>query len=258
MTDSHATAPVAFAPEAHLPRERRLLVDGTGVTIETSLGVRHVMPWAACRAVMVWSDRAELLLDDEVSVVIRATDWHHGDQALNAIRTRAPGATLILLPDDPEPEPARYMLRGLATSSSAVLILLATSLALVAAIGIGVGAQDRRLPATLIGIGFAVAALGALRSLVRRLNVPRRWRDEAAVSGRTAVALDSHLARASDRALALIEPGLYALTGLAVGVLAANRTLNPLPPMLLLGLALAVRRERARRMRRSAVTQGSY
>lgn len=256
MTDSHATAPVVFAPEAHLPRERRLVVDGTAVTIETRLGVRHILLWAACRAVMVWSDRAEILLDDEVSVVIRAADWHLGTQALDAIRTRAPVAILILLPDDPEPEPARYILQGLATVSSAVLILLALSLALVAAIGIGVGAQDHNLPGTLIGIGFAVAALGVLRGLVLRLNVPRRWREQAAVSGRTAVALDSRLARTSDRALAMVEPGLYGLAGLAIGFFAATRTFNPLAPMLVVGLALAVRRERARRTRRSAVSQG--
>ena len=136
--------PVAFAPEAHLPPERRLVVDSSGVTLEVSLGVRHVLPWTTCRAVLIWSDRAGLLVDDEVSIVIRAADWHRGTEALKAIKERAPEVALVPMPEDPEPEPVRYALRGLATVSSAVLILLSLSLALVATIGIGIGEQNWR------------------------------------------------------------------------------------------------------------------
>ncbi len=254
VTETRETTPVAFAPEAHLPRERRLFLDGAGVIIETTLGVRHVLPWADCRAVMVWSDRAEILLNDEVSVVIRAADWHRGYQALEAIRARAPLASLVLLPDNPEPEPDRYVLRGLATSSSAVLILLALSLALVAAIGIGVGLQNHTIPGQAIGVAFAISALYVLNALVVRLNVPRRWRGQAAVRGRTSVAIDSGVARASDRALAVAEPCLYGLGGLTLGVLAVTGVHNFILPILLVGIALAVRRERERRRRRNAVT----
>ena len=48
--------------------------------IGTGLGVHRAFPWIACRAVMVWSDRAEIVLDDEVNVVIeRVTGITRGD-----------------------------------------------------------------------------------------------------------------------------------------------------------------------------------
>ena len=246
--------PVAFAPEAHLPPERRLVVDSSGVTLETSLGVRHVLPWTACRAVLIWPDRAELLLDDEVSIVIRAADWHRGTEALKAIRERAPEVAFVPMPEDPEPEPVRYALRGLATVSSAVLILLSLSLALVATIGIGIGEQDHRTSAVVVGVAFAVAAIGVLRALAIRLQVPSRWRDAAAVRGRSAVLMDARIATASDRALALAEPALYALAGLLIGLVLTVHNFNPLPVVLVSGVGLAVRRERARRARRITVS----
>jgi hypothetical protein len=242
-----AMAPLAFAPEAHMPRGRRLVINTDGVTLENGIGVRHTLPWLACRAVMLWPDRAELILDDEISLVIRASEWHHGSEALRALQDRAPAGVLLLMPEDPEPQPTRYTLQGLAASSSAVLVCLFLSLTLVAAIGIGIGEQDRRASALVVGMCFAIAAFGTLRSLVIRLNVPRRWRLAAAVRGRTAVAVDSYVAGASDRRLAIAEPSLYVLAGLTAGVLAAMHEFNLLPSMLLLGLALAVSVERARR-----------
>lgn len=252
MTETRADMPAAFAPEAHLPQERRLVVDATGVVLETGFGVRHMIAWTACRAVLVWRDRAELLVDDEVSIVIRASEWHRGTEAVQAIHHRAPSVITVPMPDDPEPEPERYVLRGLAASSGAVLGLLAASLALVAIMGIGIGVQDRRSVAVVIGGLFAIAALGVLRSLRARLRVPSRWRASAAVRGRTSVALDSKIARSSDLALAIAEPALFAVAGLVAAVIVlAVRSYNLLPAMLILGVALAVRRERQRRIRRN-------
>jgi hypothetical protein len=118
---------------------------------------------------------------------------------------------LVELPDDPEPQPALYTLRGLATSSAAVLILLAASLALVAALGLGIGEQDRRAPALIIGVLFAVATLGVLRALVIRMNVPRRFRAAAATRGRASVAVDTRIASASDQVLAIADGSVAAL-----------------------------------------------
>ncbi len=239
MTEARADAPVAFAPEAHLPQERRLVVDSTGVTLETGFGVRHVIAWTACRAVLVWRDRAELLVDDEVSILVRASEWHRGAEAVHAISERAPAAVAVPMPDDPEPEPDRYMLRGLAGSSGAVLVLLAASLALLAVLGIGIGVQDSRASGWIIGTLFAVATAGVLRSLQIRLRVPARWRTSAAVRGRTAVAIDSKIAGSSDRTLAIAEPALFAAAGLAAGVIVVGaHSYNLIPAMLILGVAL--------------------
>jgi len=157
------------------------------------------------------------------------------------------------MPDDPEPEPDRYMLRGLAASSGAVLVLLTASLALVAVMGIGIGIQDRRAPAWIIGALFAIAAASVLRSLQLRLRVPARWRTSAAVRGRTAVTIDSKIARSSDRVLAVAEPSLFAAAGLVAGaIVVAVHSYNLLPAMLILGVAFAVRRERRRRVLRNS------
>jgi hypothetical protein len=240
---------LAFAPEAHLPRERRLIVDSSGVTLETSLGVRHVLAWGDCKAVMTWGDRTEILLQSDVSVVIRRRDWHRGAEALRAIKDRAPASVLVPMLDDPEPEPNLYVLRGLAKSSSVVLIVLLLSLAIVSVMGLAIGMQEDRVPALVIGLIFGVAAVGTTRSLATRLRVPRRWRDAAAVRGRMSVEVDSRVARASDKALEVAEPVLYGLAGVTIGILAATRRPSLLPPLLILGVALAVRRERKRRRR---------
>jgi hypothetical protein len=243
---------VAFAPEAHLPQERRLVIDTTGVILETGFGVRHMIAWNACRAVLIWRDRAELLVEDEVSVVVRASEWHRGADAVRAISQRAPEPVAVPMPDDPEPEPDRYMLRGLAASSGAVLVLLAASLALVAVMGIGISMQEGRTPAWIIGAVFAIATVAVLRSLQIRLRVPARWRASAAVRGRTAVAIDSKIARSSDRALAIVEPALFVAAGLVAGVIVmVSHSYNLLPAMLILGVAFAVRRERQRRISRN-------
>ncbi len=253
VPDTAGESAVAFAPEAHLPPERRLLINGAGVTLESGLGVRHLLPWSGCDGVLVWSDRAELLLNSEVSVVIRASDWHRGRDVLTAIHQRAPAALLVPMPDNPQPEPIRYALRGLATTSSAVLILLALALALVAAIGIGIGAQDHRTSAMVLGLAFAASTLGVVRSLLIRLHVPRRWRDAAAIRGRTGVALEAGIARATDRFLALAEPFLYMLGGLWIGLVITVHGLNPLPAIPIFGMGSAVRRERLRRHQRSTL-----
>jgi hypothetical protein len=240
---------VAFAPEAHLPRERRLTVDSSGVTLETSLGVRHLLAWADCEVVMLWRDRAEIALQNEVSVVVRARDWHRGDEALRAIEVRAPASVLVPMLDDPEPEPNLYVLRGLATSSSVVLVVLLLSLLIVALTGLSIGIEEDRVPALILGLIFGLGTVGTAKSLATRLRVPRRWRDAAVVRGRMSVEVDSRIARSSDKTLAVAEPVLYGLAGVTLGVLAAERRISLLPPLLILGVALAVRRERNRRNR---------
>ena len=251
MSEGQVDDPVAFAPEAHLPRERRLLVGGAGVTLEAGLGVRHVFPWAACEGVLLWPDRVELLLNDEVSIVIRAVDWHRGSTALDAIRLRAPQSLLVLMPADPEPEPSRYVLTGLATSSGVVLVLLVASLGLVGLIGLGIGEEDHRGSAIAVGAVFAAAMLFVLRALLIRLHVPRRWRDAAAVRGRMSVAVDTQLATSSDRALTIAEPVLYAVAGLLIGIWLTIHGFTGVLAVLTAGSGLAVRRERMRRRHRS-------
>lgn len=177
-----------------------------------------------------------------------------GREVLNAIRERAPDVVFVPMPDDPEPEPVRYTLRGLATVSSAVLVLLLLSVALVATIGIGIGEQDHRTSAVVVGVAFAVAAIGVLRALTIRLQVPSRWRDAAAVRGRSTVLLDSRIADSSVRALALAEPMLCALAGVLFGLVVAVQHFGPLPVVLVGGIGLAVRRERGRRARRGTAS----
>lgn len=239
----------AFAPEAHLPAERRLLVDASGVVLETGWGVRHAFSWDRCVALLVWADRAEIVLDDEVSLVVRAGDWHRGAEALRALATSAPPALAVPMPLDPEVEPVRYVLRGLATSSAVVLWTLVASLGIAAAALLGAATADRG-PAVAFGVTFLLAALAPVRALQVRYRVPRRWRQAAAVRGRSSVAIDAGIAGASDTALRVATVVLSALAVVVlVGLLALHRP-SLVPSVVLSGLALAVQRERQRREQR--------
>jgi hypothetical protein len=242
--------PVAFAPEAHLPAERRLVVDASGLTLETMMGLRNQISWSHCSAVLVWSDRVEIVLDSEISVVVRASDWHQGVEAVRAIKDRVPSALLVPMLDDPEPEPARYVLRGLQSCSSAILVTLLMSALLCTVIGLSIGIEEGRTFATVFGLVSGLGCAATIRALKVRLRVPRQWRDAAAVRGRTSVAIDSGVARASDKTLEVAEFGLYLAAGIALGWMAAAQHPSLLPPILILGVALAVRRERKRRLLR--------
>lgn len=246
---------MAFAPEAHLPAERRLVVDASGVVLETGWGVRHNVSWDRCTALLLWADRAELVLDDELSIVIRAGDWHRGAEALRALAARAPRGLAVPMPADRESEPVRYVLRGLATSSAVVLWTLVGSLGIAAAALFGAATADRGL-AVALGGAFLLAALAPLRALQVRCRVPRRWRSAAAVRGRSSVALDAGIAGASDHALHVATVVLYALAVVVLlGLLALGRPAL-WPSVLLSGLALAVQRERQRREQRGRQQPG--
>lgn len=242
---------LAFAPEAHLPRERRLLIDGSGVVLETALGIRHSFPWAECDAVLRWSERIEIVLNSEVSIVVRQTDWHHGAQALRAIAERAPRALLISMPDEPESEPSGYELRGLATSSSIVLGVLILGLAGVAGLGFSIGWSDHRWQAFALGGLFAAPIVGVVRAIRRRLRVPSRWRAAAVVRGRTSVRLDSGIARSSRPVLWVALVGLI-LAAVVVSVIAMFAGRPPNGPVIALVIIVAggiTRELRRRRLR---------
>ena len=228
---------LAFAPEAHLPGERRLLIEGSGVVLVLDHGVRHRFLWSDCEAVLCWPDRIELALNPEVSLVVRAADWHHGAQAMQAIIERVPSDLRTFLMDNPEPEPAGYELHGLATSSSIVLGLLALVLVAIAVLAGSIGRSEHSWPAYAIGALFAAAVIPLVQAIRRRLRVPSRWRAAAATRSRSSVNLDSRIARAS-------RPGLWAtLTAtivIAVAVNVAAVAEDQPPNGLVIALALIV------------------
>lgn len=240
-------AAVVFAPEAHLPAERRLLIDGCGIALEAALGVRHTVPWSECEAVLCWPDRAELVLGPELSLIIRTADWHRGDEALRALVARAPIALVVPMPDDPEPEPERYVLRGLATSSGAALALLAIGPAGVAALAAAVGLAERRPSALLVALGALAVTVTATMALVRRLAVPARWRPGAVVRGRASVHLDSATARSSVLGLGLV---LLLTVGVIVADVAWALAVHRPPAGFLVGAGLAVAAAVVRELRR--------
>lgn len=207
-----------FAPEAHLPSERRLIVDGSGVTVEAALGIRRSFPWSDCEAVLCWPDRAEIVFNPEVSLMVRATDWHLGQQAVRSIQALAPPLLVVMMQEDPEPSPELYVLRGLARSSGTVLIIFTLAAALVALLGVSIAFSDHRWQSGAVSIPFAWAAATAGTALHRRLRVPARWREAAALRGRTSVRMDSQIARSSDLTLrlALIVTCLITLAAVAV------------------------------------------
>jgi hypothetical protein len=207
---------LAFAPEAHLPAERRLLIESSGVVLMLDHGVRHRFWWTDCEAILCWPDRIELVLNSEVSLLVREADWHRGAEAIRAIVARAPADLKMFLPDTPEPEPTEYRLHGLATSSSVVLGLLALVLAAIAILAVSIGWSEHSWPAYLVGGLFAASVVPMVRAIHRRLQVPSRWRAVAATRGRSGVHLDSRIARAS-------RPTLWAaLTGTIVIAVAVN------------------------------------
>lgn len=235
-----------------MPRERRLVVDGVSVTLETELGVRNILLWSECQAVLLWTDRAELVLGDRVSLVVRAADWHRGAGALQAIRRRAPQHLVVPMHADPEPEPDVYVLRGMPAMAAPILYALLLLGVVLGLTGLSIGLEEQQTGALVIGVPFLALALASVRALVRRFRVPRRWREAAVVRGHAGVRVDSSLAGATDRALRAAEPALFAAAGgLFVLLLVMQRGFWPW--VLPLALAFAVRRERERRARRTAL-----
>ncbi|GAB6898707.1 hypothetical protein [Kineosporia succinea] len=248
---------MVFAPEAHRPRDLRLLVDASGLTVEFGLGLRQNYAWADCAAVMVWPDRAELVLRGEggegaASLVVRAADWHHGDQAMRAISQRLPTDVLVTMLADDEPQPETYRLPGLAAGSGALLAVMALSAAVVGLLGLVIGAMDRSLSATAVGTVFLAGAVPPAHALFVRMRVPRRWREQAAVRGQAGVRITSVLARSGPATLGA------ALTAFAVLVVlnllvALTVSTAALVPALLCGFATAgCARELLRRRRRQS------
>lgn len=193
---SGAASPTrVFIPEAHGPRDLRLLLDPSGIAYEDGTGLRRTFAWADCEAVLLFGDRAELVMDAQTSVVLRSADWYQGDDLLRAVRRVVPLSQLLDFGRSPEPaDPTPYRLSGLATWSSAVLLTGAVSCLLLALMGISIGVSDGRGSAVALGLAFALPMPFLLIAMARRLAVPREWRARAAVAGATRVRVDATLA----------------------------------------------------------------
>lgn len=197
-----------FAPEAHLPRTRRLIIGPMDVVLEVGIGVQHRFTWADCDAVLRFPDRLELVFGQS-SLVIRASDWFHGSEALQLADQLMPSSLRVEVPTgEAEPDPVPYKLYGLARSSSVVLGVTAFSCAAVAAMAIGLGVSNRRSVAVLIGLLFCIPIRSLVEAIRRRRAVPQRWRIAAAQASRHQVNRDALLAAASDGALWAARVGL--------------------------------------------------
>ncbi|WP_285595704.1 hypothetical protein [Kineosporia sp. NBRC 101731] len=210
--------PVVFAPEAHRPRDLRLLVDSSGLTLEMGLGMRQNFVWSDCEAVMVWPDRAELVLGEGASLLVRAADWHHGDRALRSITERVPTDVLVPMMADDEPQPEVYRLPGLAASPGVVLIVLALAAGAIGLMGLVIGATEKHVSALAVGTVFLVGAVPPSHAFVQRMRVPRRWRERAAVSGPVSVRVNSVMARATPGLLWTALVALLVLCAVLVGL----------------------------------------
>ena len=252
---------MAFAAEAHLSRDRRLIIDASGLVMEWQTGIQSSVRWGQCEAVLAWPDRIELVLGDQTSLVVRASQWHRGSQALDAIRARAPRSLLVPMPHDPEPQPEMYVLRGLATSPGSVLWVLLLLATVVAAMGLDIGVSEGRTSGVLVGAAFALGGAFVVRAMVVRFRVPSRWRIAAVARGRLGVGLESTAAAASGRGLVIAA---IATVLIAVALETLWIIQWRMPNGWLLGLALAVlgviarenRRRRARLGARGRDTQG--
>ena len=239
-----------FAPEAHLPRERRLVIDGAALVLETELGVRNILRWSECQAVLLWSDRAEIVLDGGVSLVLRAEDWHRGVIAVQAIGRRAPSHLVVPMLGDPEPKAEAYVLQGMSALAAPILYALLLLGVVLTLMCWTTGLENDRPGLFLLGAPFAALAWASVTGLVRRFRVPRRWREAARVRGHGSVLFDTSVATASDRVLRGAELALFATAGGLFVLLVATDRPAVWPPLLVLGLAFAVQRERDRRSNR--------
>lgn len=237
--DDAPKASRAFAPEAHLPRNRRLLVDWWGVAVELGIGVQHRLAWADCEAVVRFPDRIELVLTPETSLVVRAGDWYQGDEAVELAYRLAPPALRVHLPGEPEPEVVPYLLTGLSRHTAPLLGTALVACLLIAVMALVAASVNHRWQAVALGTVFLLAALPLLRAIRVRLAVPRRWRQIAAANtSRAGVLLDGRLVRSSVPLLRVIAVAALVLA-VALSVLWWQQTGVVLWPVLVLGAAVA-------------------
>jgi hypothetical protein len=175
-----------------------------------------------------------------------------GKLPLALVERVVPAPLLVVMADEPEPDPMPYRLQGAATSSAVVLLLGAFACAVIAFTGIWVGIQDHRSVAVLIGIAFAAPALHLLRATRTRLAVPRRWRASAAVAGQRTVRIDDALIRMPSRLLRVATvgfPALGVLTAFAWWLWNGYIAVPFVAAGISLGLAAQIERRRRERRR---------
>lgn len=204
----------AFAPEAHLPRSRRLIIGPVDVLIEVGVGVQHRFPWSECDAVLRFPDRLELVMGD-TSVVIRASDWYQGTDALELADRLVPAELLVEVSGDPEPPLTPYRLDGLARHSSVVLATAAGACIAVSLMALTLSASDRRQVGVIIAALFLLPVKPLISAVRRRRSVPARWRQAAIQAPASRVRWDATLARTSSRNLVIARTALPVAT--AVG-----------------------------------------
>jgi hypothetical protein len=193
------------------------VIDPTGIVIEQGIGVRHCLGWADCVAVLKFPDRIEMILNDVVSVIVRAADWYQGDEAMAMIQQVVPAPLFITIGGDAEYDPEPFRLQGLATWSSVVLTLGALCCLTIAFLGTALGISERRAEAVSTGMAFLLPVPFLVCATIRRLAVPRRWRARAAVDGRRHVVANDTLIRTSDAMLRVLIIALP-LTGVAASL----------------------------------------
>lgn len=238
-----------FAPEAHLPRNRRLLIDSWGVAVELGIGIQHRLAWRHCAAVVRFPDRIELVLTPDTSLVVRAGDWYQGDQAVELAYSLAPPDLRLELPGTPEPGMAPYVLTGLAKNSVPLLSTLLIACLGIALMALALAGTNHRWQAALIGMAFLLPVWPLVRALGVRLAVPGRWRRMAANTSRAQVVLDGQLTRAP---VSLVRVTIVAALVLAV-VLSVLwwQAVGGMPWLLLaVGVAVAGRAHHELRRRR--------
>ncbi len=240
-----------FVAEAHLDRDRRLTVSPDGVAFELGIGVRHVLLWADCATVLRTGNRIEAILDETTSVLVRAGDWYCGDEALDLIERVVPADLLVVLPGEPETDPMPFRLSGLATTSSVVHGIAIAAAMLLALVIVGIGVDNGSVVMVFVGCAVAASSVPFALAMRRRLAVPRRWRQSAAVAGRAQIRIDHGLGRLPDAGLDAAVWGLP-LVGV-LGCIALVLTTHVFAYYLLvLGLGLGIRAhvERLRRRHR--------
>jgi hypothetical protein len=193
-----------------------LIIDAHGVVLEAGVGVQHRFAWSDCDAVLRFPDRMELMFA-EFSVVIRASEWFGGDQALAFADHLMPPALGIQVAGDREPDIVPFRLDGLARHTIPVLVVAALSSTAVAACAFTLSAPGRRWVGVLFGLLFLLPIQPLIAAIRRRMAVPSRWRQAAVQTSGSRVRFDSVLARASNRNLSIARALLP-----PAGVLAAT------------------------------------
>lgn len=143
------------------------MIDPVDILIEGGVGVQHRFAWSECDAVLRFPDRLELVIGD-ASVVIRASDWYRGTEALELADHLVPSELRVEVAGEPEPPLIPYRLNGLARHSSAVLASAAGRMH--RGLGDGVDAQLIGPAASRRSYWRAVPASGQATHLRRPTN----------------------------------------------------------------------------------------